>query len=164
MPNPKKPLAIALLHGNPGKRRINKQEPNFIGRPECPEWLHPIAQREWKRIEREFSELGLLTAPDMAALAAYCQAYARWRTAEETVQHEGQMVKEPIVTRSGNSTGRYRRKKHPAVTVAKDERAAMLQAGRLFGLDPASRGRISAPQQDAPEPDEDFSDLYGPLN
>jgi P27 family predicted phage terminase small subunit len=159
MPNPRKPLAVKLLHGNPGKRALNKNEPRFTGKPRCPDWLHPLAKQEWKRIVAEFKHLDLLKATDQAALAAYCVAYARWRTAEEIVEQEGQMIKEPILTRSGNVTG-YRWKKHPAVAVAKDERAAMLTAGRLFGLNPSSRGSIHAPEPEQHIDDDDDDDIF----
>jgi phage terminase small subunit len=63
------------------------------------------------------------------------------------------------VTRSGNVSG-YRTKKHPAVTVAKDERAAMLTAGRLFGMTPASRSSIHAPEPEQPIEDDDDDDIF----
>lgn len=164
MSNPRKPLALLLLHGNPGKRRLNHNEPKFSGTPLCPSWLHPLAKAEFTRITSQLVHLDLLKATDQAALEAYCQSYARWVTAEQQVEAEGQLVKEPIVTRSGNVSG-YRWKKNPAVTIAKDERAAMLAAGRLFGLNPSSRASIHAPSPDLPSStnDSDDDDLY-PMN
>jgi P27 family predicted phage terminase small subunit len=105
-------------------------------------------------LNADLSHLDLLKATDQAALAAYCQAYARWVTAERIIEVEGQLVREPIVTRSGNVTG-HRWKKHPAVTIAKDERAAMLAAGRLFGLNPSSRSTIHAPATEQRADDDD---------
>jgi P27 family predicted phage terminase small subunit len=164
MPNPKKPYALSLLHGNPGKRPLNKAEPKFGGKPVCPDWLHPIAKREWRRLEREFAHTGLLTAVDMASLASYCQSYARWRLAEQIVQREGQIIEEPTITRQGNLTGRVKIKRHPATLCAKDALAAMLAAGRLFGLDPSNRSRLSVPQLPDEQPDDDIdADLFGPL-
>lgn len=160
MPNPKKPLAMALLHGNPGKRRLNTKEPQIDGKARCPQWLDPLAKREWQRITNEFAHLDLIKATDQAALAAYCVAYSRWRSAEAIIEREGQMVQEPIVTRSGNISG-YRSRKHPAVAIAKDERASMLASGRLFGLNPSSRGSVHAPERaDLPVDDDDDLDLY----
>jgi P27 family predicted phage terminase small subunit len=147
MSNPRKPLAISLLHGNPGKRPLNRNEPSFKGHPKCPTWLHSLAKAEWKRITSEVAHLDLLKGSDQASLAAYCQSYARWVQAEKQVTAEGQLVREPVVTRSGTVTG-YRWKKHPAVAIAKDERAAMIASGRLFGLSPSSRAAIHAPVSD----------------
>ncbi len=143
MPAHRKPTALKLLHGS-RKNTINENEPQFTGTAECPDWLHPLAQEEWHRLMAEFGETGLVTGPDRATLAAYCQAYARWQMAEQEVQQHGQLIQEPIVTRSGNISG-SRWKKNPAVTVARDERAAMIAAGRLFGLNPSSRASISVP-------------------
>ena len=106
----------------------------------------------------EFAHTGLVTVPDQAALAAYAQAYARWRQAEEQIEREGQLVKEPVVTRSGNISG-WRWKKHPAVTIAKDERAAMIATGRLFGLNPSSRTSLHVPEQEAPSYDADDAEF-----
>ena len=53
--------------------------------PEPPSFLAGYALDEWHRIGPEVLRLGLLTVIDLAALAAYCQAYARWQTAEETL-------------------------------------------------------------------------------
>lgn len=164
MGNPRKPLALSLLHGNPGKRALNHNEPQFTGSPVCPDWLNPVAKAEFNRLISELSYLDLLKATDQAALEAYCVAYSRWRTAEAIIDREGQTVQEPVVTRSGNISG-YRLKKHPAVTVAKDERASMLAAGRLFGLSPASRSSLHAPAPEQPAAsDDDDDDLYAPVN
>lgn len=160
MPAHRKPTVLKLLHGS-RKTTINEHEPRFTGLPVCPSWLHPLAKAEWKRVLAEFADTGLITMVDTSALAAYCQAYARWRQAEEQVQRDGQIVREPIVTRSGNLTGKFRRRKHPAVTIARDERMAMIAAGRLFGFDPTSRTRVPIPE---PPPigatDDDDVSLY----
>jgi P27 family predicted phage terminase small subunit len=163
MPAHRKPTALKLLHGN-RKSSLNPHEPRFSGQPVCPDWLNPLAKSEFKRITSELGHIDLLKGTDQAALEAYCVAYARWRSAEEIVNREGQTVNEPVVTRSGNISG-YRIKKHPAVTVAKDERASMLACGTLFGLSPSSRASLHAPAVDLPTNDEDDDgDLYAPVN
>lgn len=46
-----KPTALKELEGNPGKRKLNKKEPMpGKGMPDCPKWLLPDAQEEWKRL------------------------------------------------------------------------------------------------------------------
>ena len=150
MPQPKKPTAMKLLHGSL-KQKINKQEPKFSPGAVCPDWLHPLAKEEWQRIMDNFSDLGLVTAPDQSALAAYCQAYARWVQAEADVEKLGLLINEPIKSRyTGEVTG-VRIKKNPAVTVAQQERQAMLTAGRLFGLNPAARSVLAVPEAEKPK-------------
>ena len=48
-------------------------------------FLSGYAAEEWRRISVEAYRLELLTQVDIMALAAYRDAYERWRTAKETV-------------------------------------------------------------------------------
>ena len=91
-----KPTAIKRLEGNPGKRKLNDQEPMPAKKaPKCPIWLEVEAKKEWRRTARQLEELGILTEVDMAAFAGYCQAYARWKEAEEFISRHGTIVKTP---------------------------------------------------------------------
>src|SRR5690606_37247509 len=77
------PTALRRLNGNPGKRGYNHLEPVAPeGLPDCPPHLSELARAEWDRIAQVLYEMGVLTMVDRAALAAYCQAYARWAEAE----------------------------------------------------------------------------------
>ena len=79
-----KPTALKLLEGNPGKRPLNVDEPKPKKQaPSCPSWLEPEAKKEWKRMAKTLESIGILTEIDKAAFSGYCQAYARWREAEE---------------------------------------------------------------------------------
>ena len=91
-----KPTALKKLEGNPGKRKLNTKEPMpGKGMPDCPKWLLPEAKEEWKRLCQKLSEMGVLTEVDMAAFAAYCQSYARWKEAQQHIDEEGFMVRPP---------------------------------------------------------------------
>lgn len=82
-----KPTAVKQLEGNPGKRQLNANEPKPAARaPSCPKWLEDDAKKEWRRLAKQMEQLGILTEVDMAAFAGYCQAYARWKEAEEFIQ------------------------------------------------------------------------------
>ena len=90
------PTAIKELEGNPGKRPLNKSEPKPTKKaPACPKWLEPEAKKEWRRLAKQMEQLGILTEVDMAAFAGYCQAYARWKEAEEFITQHGTIVKTP---------------------------------------------------------------------
>ena len=81
-----KPTAIKKLEGNPGKRGLNEKEPKPKKKaPKCPAWLDEEAKKEWKRMCKQLEDLGILTEIDMAAFAGYCQAYSRWKDAEEFI-------------------------------------------------------------------------------
>lgn len=156
MPGPRpKPTRLKELAGNPGKRKLNKFEPAFSGAPKCPAWITKEAKREWKRIAYELAHLDMLRSVDSAALASYCQSYARWMTAERIVDAEGQTVNEPLVNKSGEVVG-HRIKRHPATAIAKDERAAMHKAASMFGFDPSSRSRMTTGDAPTSDPFEDF--------
>src|ERR1700721_4253567 len=97
MPGPApKPTALKRLAGNPGHRPLNDNEPNFPGFPECPDWLADEAKLVWKRVT-DAMPANMLREADQGAFAAYCQSYARWRSAEALVEAEGQVVREPVL-------------------------------------------------------------------
>ena len=135
-PNPK-PTRIRVLEGNAGHKRLNRAEPwPQRSVPTRPGWLLPEARREWLRIVPELDRLGMLTRVDRAALAGYCQWWARWRQAEETLVREG------LTFVTGNGYTQQR----PEVAIA--QKAAMLLRGYLgeFGLTPAARSRLAVPE------------------
>ncbi len=90
----------------------------------------------------ELHRLGLLTRIDVACLAAYCQNYARWRTAEEALtrmadrdEHTGALL---VRTADGNA------KRNPLVKIAADAAADMLAFGSQFGMIPSARVRLAS--------------------
>jgi P27 family predicted phage terminase small subunit len=161
MPGPApKPTALKLIEGNPGKRTLNKNEPKFGGAPVCPTWLSPDAKTEWKRVVKELSALDMLRSVDSSALAAYCQSYSRWQSAERMIDCDGQTVQEPITNKAGEVVG-HKIKCHPAVGIARNALTAMLRASALFGFDPSSRSRLSVGEPTAADPFELFMQGIG---
>lgn len=130
---PRKPTALKVLEGNPGKRPLNVREPKpkpLV--PKCPKWLEPLAKKEWKRIVPELENLGLITCVDGAALEAYCQSYARWVQAEQFISKHGTMFKTP----SGYV------QQVPQVAISQKYMAICKSFLTEFGLSPASRTRL----------------------
>ena len=85
-----KPTAVKKLEGNPGKRKLNKNEPvPAKGMPECPDWLLPEAKAEWERLCEKLSDMGVLTEIDMAAFAAYCQSFCCIFAADSQMDIDG---------------------------------------------------------------------------
>jgi P27 family predicted phage terminase small subunit len=148
-----KPTALKVLEGNPGKRPLPTNEPKPAPlAPKHPAWLHRDAKKEWKRVAPQLERLGLLTSLDMAALAGYCQAYARYKEAEEFLNKHGTTY--TVWERDQDGAIKYDdsgepilRQMHswPQVQIAHKS----LQQIRLFcvefGFTPSSRGRISVP-------------------
>ncbi|MFP4066228.1 MAG: phage terminase small subunit P27 family [Spirochaetaceae bacterium] len=132
-----KPPELHVLHGTdrPDRHPQNTPKPPPTA-PSRPSWLLPEAKREWSRITPILHRLGLFTVVDRASLAAYCQAYARWRQAEEIITAEGFTT----TTDKGNVIQR------PEVAIARNMMAAIRAFAAEFGLTPSSRGRISLPE------------------
>ena len=132
---------LKRLAGNPGKRPLNPREPEpEKGIPTRPEWLLSEAKREWSRIVPELQRLDLLTKVDRAALASYCQWWARWVEAEKELELWGLTFTTP--------NGYIQQR--PEVSIAQkasDKCRAFLTE---FGLTPASRSRIKLPAAGPP--------------
>ena len=128
-----KPTALKVLEGNPGHRPLNKKEPMPKGKlPRCPDWLEDDAKKEWKRLGKVLAEMGMLTEIDRAAFAGYCQAYARWKGAEEFITQHGDMVRTP--------NGYLQQV--PQVSIAQTNLKIMLKFCEQFGLTPSARSRM----------------------
>ena len=130
-----KPTALKELEGNPGKRQLNSNEPKPKAKaPSCPKWLDDDAKKEWRRLSKQMEQMGILTEIDMAAFAGYCQAYSRWKAAEEFISKHGSIVKTP--------SGYWQQV--PQVSIAQQYLKQMSKFCEQFGLTPASRSRIAA--------------------
>jgi P27 family predicted phage terminase small subunit len=137
-----KPTALKVLQGNPGKRKLNKNEPKpASGRPLAPAYLTDAAAEEWHRIVPELERIGVLTQVDGTALASYCMTFSRWVQAETEITQYGVLIKEPILDKQGGYVG-DRLKKNPACTAAMACQREMRALLGLFGMDPSSRSRI----------------------
>ena len=132
---PPTPTRLKLIKGNPGRRPLNKREPDpKVDVPDCPKHLSPLAAEEWLRITAELYRMGLLTQLDRAALAAYCQAWGRWVEAETMIEKHG------LVVRSPNGT----LMQTPMLAIANRAMKQMREFLTEFGMTPSSRSRVSS--------------------
>lgn len=145
------PTAIKKLNGNPGKRKLNNAEPQYDDKlPTCPKGLTGEARKEWRRIVKLMGPTGSLHEIDRAALAAYCDAYARWLDAKARVE------KSSAVLRNGES-GRFYQ--NPYISIANKAIEQMIKIASEFGMTPASRTRIKI--QEPPKVDPLELELFG---
>ena len=145
-----KPTNSKLLAGNPGKRKVNAQEPRPPGLiPPCPRHLSAEARREWKRISVGLRRVGLLSQIDRAALAAYCQWWARWVKAEQKLAKQGEVVKA-----SNPHAGRKAMVRNPWFLVAIQAWDHVRKLLVEFGMTPSSRSRLPIRFPACPEEDE----------
>lgn len=147
-----KPTALKLLQCNPGKRRLNCNEPQApTDVPHCPRHLTAEAKAEWRRIAPVLASMRVLRADDRAALAAYCQHWARWVQAEQAIAEMGGalIVKTPSGCPIQNSY----------VGIANTAMDAMRKFLSEFGLTPSSRSRIVVDR--GPDSNQDDQAYFG---
>ena len=95
--------------------------------------------------------IGILTEVDMAAFAGYCQAYARWKEAEEFITQHGSIVKTP--------SGYWQQV--PQVSIAQTYLKIMNKFAEQFGLTPSSRSRIIASSESSGNAVDEMEELLG---
>ena len=130
------PSNVTKMRGTnrPGRSR-NEPKPRPIA-PPCPRWLDQMARAEWHRVAPELERLGLLTEVDGTALAAYCDAYARWRKARAILATKGLT----FTTKTGYTQQR------PEVAILNTAMTTVRQFCQEFGLTPSARARIQVPE------------------
>lgn len=142
-PRPK-PAKLRALAGNPGKRRLPKQEAKPVVGAIPPGWLTKHAREEWDRIAALLEPLGLLTNVDVAAMAAYCEAMSIFRKATEAIKKSG------ITIEAGNGTTIP----HPAVQIQRSAMKVVREFAVEFGLSPAARSGLDIPGKLDPQKDD----------
>lgn len=116
-----------------------------------PPHLDALAQEEWRDIVPQLRAIGVLSVIDGKALAAYCDAYARWARARQHIAKYGD------VTGEGEHM-----KRNPSVLIA--ERAVMIMRAFLieFGMTPSARARLEVGTPATPA--EDNKDFFTQMN
>jgi len=128
----RKPTKLKLLHGNPGKRPLPKDEPEpTAGRPD-PGDLEGEALEEWERLVVELEDMGVLTVADRGILTVAAESWAEWKAAARMVRELGHAVP----TMEGGV------KSNPAVSAGNQARARYQSALQELGLTPATRSKV----------------------
>ncbi|MDE9566397.1 phage terminase small subunit P27 family [Xenorhabdus bovienii] len=133
-----KPTARKELAGNPGKRKLNRDEPSFtpLTRVSPPDWFAEnemlLAVVMWELTSKELCTQGLLCVTDLAVLERWCVAYQFWRNAVINIARQGNTV-------TGATGGSI---KNPELTAKKEQQSEMDTTGAMLGLDPSSRQRL----------------------
>jgi P27 family predicted phage terminase small subunit len=111
-----------------------RPQPAMDALPRCPGHLSPVAAREWRRVAAVLHGMGALSLIDRAALAAYCQAYARWVEAEEKLREAPLLYKTP----SGYV------QQSPWLGIVHKQLEVMGRYMVELGMTPAARSRVAA--------------------
>ena len=141
---PPKPSYLKILEGNPGRRPVNDKEPKPTPRrrtPADPAQLGEKGEKEWRRVAKLLTEMGIMADIDLTMLHMYCDAYDTWCFATKQLE-EGMLVKTP----KGYT------QQSPYVGIKNRAYAVMHQVATDFGMTPAARTRIVVePPADADE-------------
>ncbi|MDC9583253.1 phage terminase small subunit P27 family [Xenorhabdus sp. PR6a] len=133
-----KPTARKALAGNPGKRKLNRDEPSFtpLSGVSPPDWFAEngmsLAVVMWELTTKELCGQGILCITDLAVLERWCVAYQFWRQLVVDIKRDG--------TRLIGATGGP--VKNPDLTAKKEQESDMDRTGAMLGLDPSSRQRL----------------------
>ncbi len=132
------PTVLKLLAGNPGKRKLNAEEPHPEAlAPDCPEEIaeDADARREWVRVIAPAIARGQITAADRAAAIAHCDLWATWRSQLVAAARHAHVV---AVGKHGYPTP------NPARGMANKTLLMLMKVDAELGLTPASRSRVKA--------------------
>jgi P27 family predicted phage terminase small subunit len=134
---PRKPTALKLIEGNPGKKALPKNEPepeSLNGLPDAPKRFNRDAKDEWNRTGPVLFRAGLITRADLPMFEAYCEAWGGYVSAQRTYADA------PLVEgQKGNLV------RNPAAQISRDNLDKAISLAREFGMTPASRTRIDLP-------------------
>lgn len=143
------PKHLKLVRNNPGRRKLNDKEPapEDLGGRAPPEYFSGYALQEWNRRVAQLTRLGVLKETDDGALIALCQAWHRWRQAEDALERfsdkdavtHGLMIK----TSPKKDGGGGNAIQNPLVGTANKALELYIKLAVEFGMTPSSRTRLS---------------------
>ncbi len=131
------------------------------GRPEMPDGLDEVEQKEWARLIWAFEDMGMLHRVDVHAIQQYCHLYAETESValERAETRAGvRILEENIRGMEGADLVQVfteivalRKLISKCTDQLRQGRMAMRQYLVEFGLTPASRGRIKLPVESEPQ-------------
>jgi P27 family predicted phage terminase small subunit len=135
-----KPTALKILQGNPGKRRLNPNEPQppvvdeRFDAPPVELGGDPAASAEWTRLAPMLRTSRIVSEADRGALVALCQQWSAYLESHGKVRTLGMVVKgangQPLV--------------NPYFAVADKALKHCQKLWTELGLTPSCRSRIAA--------------------
>ena len=144
------PTHLKLVHGNPGKRRLNRNEPRPVGDLlAAPDWMGEAQAAGWAYAIAS-APPGLLRRLDRAVLAAFVVAEQLHGQAIAGVARTGLLTQGSMGQPVPN----------PLLKIATLQALVMVRCASELGFTPASRSRINAPVGGAPGPDGRGSDEF----
>lgn len=124
----KLPVAVHILNGNPGKRKLNLDEPKAVGAVgDAPEWFTPLQRTYW--------EYALVSAPEGVLGAIDRDLLATWATlAALHEQAAVQLQDQPLVVEG---------RQNPLCRTISQTAQQLRMIGAELGFTPSGRARLS---------------------
>jgi len=125
----------------PGPNPRRNSPPPVVDRtvPDPPDILAGVALEVWHETTLRLQQAGTWARIDAPAIARYSLLIARWRECEAIMAHEGRVYE----TTNRGATRYYAR---PEVAEAKALSDQLLRLESAFGMNPASRPRVTTTQ------------------
>ena len=142
-----KPTHLKLIEGNPGKRKLNRNEPKPQGDLcDAPDWLTEEQKAGWAYAISN-APAGLMKRLDRAALTAFVVAEDMHRQASVAVGKFGLITKSP-------SKGEPMQ--NPYLPIINRQAQIMLKAAAELGFTPSSRSRVEIVGGETEDPADRF--------
>lgn len=141
------PTHLKVLRGNPGKRKINQNEPTFSeDLPIAPEWLSERAKEKFTLLVTRLNEMGLASASHTEMLALLAMRQAQVEEYSKILAAKGSSYQTKSVT------GQKIIKARPEVAMLSD--AARHEQSLLveFGLSAAAATKVVVPHRQSKNP------------
>jgi len=164
----RKPAEIEAKQGNPGKRAKRVVEAALAAEKAAsgasvappvaeevivpPADLDPLAAPFWREASRWLMLTGRLKGVESYSLARYCEYYAVWRAARESLRDKRTRsgIRTTYTTKSAHGTMQRQR---PEWRTMLDCEREMRQLGDRFGLTPAARASLLSRLAEVRDPD-----------
>lgn len=126
------PTKVKVMKGNPGKRPLNKDEPQPEGTlKEPPEWFDKEHKEVWNRA-LSCCPKGLMRKLDWSVLEVWVCAYIQHKEAAELLRSE------PYLVETVNGGVRA----NPLVAIQRTAAQTLIKTAEQMGFTPSSRSRI----------------------
>jgi P27 family predicted phage terminase small subunit len=156
MGRPRKPTALKIVEGNPGKRKLPEDEPQLqIERPTMPRRMSPVAKEAWKRFAPLLEVMGVLTKVDSGALERLCETYA------EIADYQNQIARCGSTYSTVTEHGQEVIRPHPAVAMLSAADRRFKTYLTEFGLTPAARAKVKVEGKKKKGPGDPADDYFG---
>lgn len=136
-----KPAALKKIDGNPGKRKINKKEINFVSdnlvNIKPPSDLTTNAKKMWNFIINEMPE-ELFKTVDLGELKTYCIAFDLHAQAYAKIKEQGLLVKSPV---QGVLV------QNAYLPILNKQAEMMIKCASNLGLTPTARAKLQLPEK-----------------